>query len=390
MTSKRDDIHSGNTSRTDLDSHANMFVAGRDAFVLATTGRDASVKAFDPSMAPVDLPIVDCAIKYACPFSDSTFILVVRNALHVPTMDHNLVPPFLMREAGLEVNETPKMQLKEPTEMDHSIYFPSVNLRIPLSLWAIFSFFPTSKPTELELRTEEIDVLALTPEGPWNPQSDVYSRNEENMLDWEGQIIEPCARVRFVLDDVPSDDAMVQSLQVSSAETAFLDSAFESRPSVSECDAGETQLPPECDDDALLHGINPILAPSSLAQALHERAHLGNYCASVGATTALKGNVLLPEQDDDLEAVLAGQIDLDEFFVSSATATSTRGVDASHLAKVWRIDLNTAQSTIDTTSQRCVRPNSNALNRNYSTNDRMLRYKRIHSHLFMDTLLATK
>ena len=31
------------------------------------------------------------------------------------------------------------------------------------------------------------NVLLLTPDGPWNPNSDVYSRNKDNMLGHKGE-----------------------------------------------------------------------------------------------------------------------------------------------------------------------------------------------------------
>ena len=37
-----------------------------------------------------------------------------------------------------------------------------------------------------------------------------------------------------------------------------------------------------------------------------------------------------------------------------------------------------------------MRTNNPTLSRNYSTNDRMLRYKHLHDYFFMDTLFATK
>ena len=36
-------------------------------------------------------------------------------------MDHNLLPPFILREVGLEVNDTGNIQVKDPTIHDHSI-----------------------------------------------------------------------------------------------------------------------------------------------------------------------------------------------------------------------------------------------------------------------------
>ena len=64
-------------------------------------------------------------------------------------------------------------------------------------------------------------------------------------------------------------------------------------------------------------------------------------------------------------------------------------VKPSALAKIWRIDEDTASKTIDITSQRNVRTDNPKLSRNYGTNDRMLRYKHLKHYFFMDTLFAT-
>ena len=87
-------------------------------------------------------PIVDAAVQYDCPYDGQTYILVIRNALHVPSMRNNLLPPFILREAGVRVQDTPKIQVNDPTVEDHSIYFPETGLRIPLSLWGMFSYLP--------------------------------------------------------------------------------------------------------------------------------------------------------------------------------------------------------------------------------------------------------
>ena len=61
------------------------------------------------------------------------------NALYLPTMDHNLIPPFMLRED--DVNETPIMiHFPNPDISDHSIYFEQAKLQtIPFALWGIFS-----------------------------------------------------------------------------------------------------------------------------------------------------------------------------------------------------------------------------------------------------------
>jgi hypothetical protein len=67
----------------------------------------------------------------------------MRNALVIPTMDHNLIPLFLIQEAGLHVDETPKHQCALPTINNHVIYDSDTGMRIHLALNGIFSYFPT-------------------------------------------------------------------------------------------------------------------------------------------------------------------------------------------------------------------------------------------------------
>jgi hypothetical protein len=157
---------------------------------------------------------------------------VAHNALHVATMDHNLVPPFILREAGLIVNETPKIHVEDPAIQDHSIYFEAFKLRIPLALWGIFSYFPTRKPTIKDLQSDENEVLLITPDGPWTPHTDVYARNEENMLDHFGNITETAHRPRILLEQIQEDDLMIASLCISSVESAQIDSLLETSCSI--------------------------------------------------------------------------------------------------------------------------------------------------------------
>ena len=169
------------SSRTELDSHANMAVVGMNAYILNNTGATAEVNAFTPDHAALVIEIVDAAVQYDCPYTGTTYVLVIRNALHVPSMQHNLIPPFMIREAGIVVNDTPKIQVDDPSTADHSIYFPGEDFRIPLSLWGVFSYFPTSKPSVDTLNACD-EVFLLTPTR-WDPHSSSYAQNEECMLD---------------------------------------------------------------------------------------------------------------------------------------------------------------------------------------------------------------
>jgi hypothetical protein len=115
------------------------------------------------------------------------------------------------------VRDTPRNQLDDPSEEDHAITFHGTGFTIPLSFWGVFPFFRTTKPTKNDL-VEPDEVYLLTPTR-WNPHTDAYAKNEAAIMDDVGSVKPPREReVRFVLDDVPEDEAMMSSLLVSPSE----------------------------------------------------------------------------------------------------------------------------------------------------------------------------
>ena len=88
-----------------------MVVVGKNAYIINASGRKAKVQPYSPNYKPQNIPIVDAAVMYECPYSRKRVILVVRDALYVKAMDNNLIPPFIMREAGIQVREIPKIHV---------------------------------------------------------------------------------------------------------------------------------------------------------------------------------------------------------------------------------------------------------------------------------------
>ena len=111
------------SSRTKLDSHANMPVIGKNAYILSKIGKTVDVAPFTPDYKTIGVELVDAALKYECPYSGETKILIIRRGLYVPSMSNNLLPPFMLREAGITINEVPKIHVSSPTEEHHSIMF---------------------------------------------------------------------------------------------------------------------------------------------------------------------------------------------------------------------------------------------------------------------------
>ena len=65
------------------------------------------------------VPIVDAVIAYDFQTSGETYLLVVRNSLCVPNMDIKFIPPFILRDAGLVLTDTPKIHCDDPSVEYH-------------------------------------------------------------------------------------------------------------------------------------------------------------------------------------------------------------------------------------------------------------------------------
>ena len=102
-----------------------------------------------------------------------------------------------------------------------------------------------------------------------------------------------------------------------------------------------------------------------------------------------KCNVRIIRPDEDEDESISESV-LEEYFAASTFVRNEKRIDGDYLSKVWRIPLEEANRTINVTTQRCVPSENQSLVRNIGTNDRMLRYKRLNTHFFMDTFFATK
>eukprot|EP00957_Ditylum_brightwellii_P060997 4630205-Ditylum_brightwellii.AAC.1 len=84
-------------------------------------------------------------------------------------MDHNLIPPFMQKEAEARLNDAPKIHQGSLQVDDHAITFPEIGLRMPLGLWGVFSYFPTSKPSVEELKLLKMCMCEHPTDGPHMP-----------------------------------------------------------------------------------------------------------------------------------------------------------------------------------------------------------------------------
>lgn len=160
-----------------LDSRADMIVMGKHCHIISHSGLTTNVNAFSQEVGCMhEVPIVDALIVYECPYTAKLYFLVARNVLYVNSMSHNLIPPFILREAGLEVNDRAKIHSYPTTKNDHSIIDSESGMHIWLQLDGIFSKFDTRAPVNSDFFDDrDLTIVNITPKGPmWDPNSDIY------------------------------------------------------------------------------------------------------------------------------------------------------------------------------------------------------------------------
>jgi len=178
-------------SSDELDSHADTCCVGRNATVLYSHNRTVNVSPFLDSLGTANsVPIVSAAIAYDDEITAKTYILIIHQALYFGDMlEHNLLSPFQCQLQGVGINECPRiLEGDAVSDHSHSILFPNDELKIPLRLNGIVSYFSSWRPTKAEFnQCHHPELTAAEPE--WSPHNGDYSRGEASMTGDDGNIL---------------------------------------------------------------------------------------------------------------------------------------------------------------------------------------------------------
>jgi len=291
--------------RTKLDSHADTCCTGRNATVLYSHKRTMNVSPFLDSLGTANsVPIVSAAIAYDDEITAKTYILIIHQALYFGDMlEHNLLSPFQCQLQGVGINECPRiLEGDAVSDHSHSILFPNDELKIPLCLNGIVSYFSSRRPTKAEFnQCHHLELTAAEPE--WNPHNGDYSKGEASMTGDDGNILR---RMR------PN----VQAQEIMGTWT--------------------TEIMAKPDDPILEH--------------LEQTIKVGSKQSS------LRANKMMLAQ----------------------------------LADRWNIGLDKAKKTLDVTAQRGTRTVAfPSLEARFRTNDCQMRYCRLNTALYTDTMFPS-
>ena len=122
--------------------------------------------------------------------------------------------PFILDEAVLEVDTKPKIHSKNLSVDSHSIYDTTTELRIPLKLRGVFSYFNSRSLNSQEINDcKSYDTIYLTPDcSSWNPTNTSRAEQEDSLLDSDGTIPFPLVREPHNL--ISEDEAEICSCEV--------------------------------------------------------------------------------------------------------------------------------------------------------------------------------
>ena len=321
---------------TELDSHTDTCVVGKNCLIVQEFDRCVSVTGYAPALGSQnERQIVTAALAYDCPDNGETVILVIHQAILIETMENNLLCPMQLRMAGIRVNDKPKFLTHKPTEDDHCICIPDKDevIRIPLELKGVTSYFNARKPSLAEYDDDNIRKLELTIEDPeWDPHSPDFAQLEQRYFDGLG-------RFKEVGDE---EKRRIYSLSRNSL-------TFEA----------ESYVNQTCRSVAALAEISPTLIEGDFAKSLKDNV-----------------NVFDVMSKGDRQS-------------SAVTGKKIYSVTPEDLVKRWRCGIDTARQTIKVTTQRGIRTVANpSISRRFRTNDRQLRYNRLRADVFTDTLKA--
>jgi hypothetical protein len=89
---------------------------------------------------------------YTIPETGKTVLFIVHQSIFSPSLSHKLLITIKMRLHDVVVNETPKIQCLEPTELSHTLIMRGDDVEevlvIPLELDGVVSCFPRFKPSQ--------------------------------------------------------------------------------------------------------------------------------------------------------------------------------------------------------------------------------------------------
>ncbi len=160
-------------ARNEIDSRADTCVLAGNWRHIANTGQVCNVSGFHEGFDQLtDVPIVDAGTGWIHPETGKIYILIIKQGLWMPDMDHSLINPNQIRDFGIDLFDNPYDNERKFGIMHEDSF-------IPFQTAGATVFFDTFKPTQEQLddpTNEKIILTAPDSTKEWDPHSVNMSR----------------------------------------------------------------------------------------------------------------------------------------------------------------------------------------------------------------------
>jgi hypothetical protein len=143
----------------------------------------AEVTGFASSLGLIDnVPIVTAALAYDCMVTYQTYILIFSQSLYMKELTTHLLCPNQMRSNGIIVNDCPLQYLPNHLRTKESHCIIADDLRIPLFMRGVISYFNVRCPNQQEMDNPHLyPHIHMTPSTSWSPYDEQLSRDESEL-----------------------------------------------------------------------------------------------------------------------------------------------------------------------------------------------------------------
>lgn len=134
-----------------------------------------------------------------------------------------------------------------------------------------------------------------------------------------------------------------------------------------------------------ISSINPLLCEEEFERRISD--------LELKTSVGLAAGAMHPNELDDDSFIfnkIGDALSVGAATISAVVSGKQDGVTADHLSKIWRISYEDADRTLRSTTQLLQHSVHGTLSRNIGTSDRALRYRRLKSTFYMDTLIVGK
>eukprot|EP00536_Pseudo-nitzschia_multiseries_P016991 jgi/Psemu1/48845/gm1.48845_g len=356
----------------ELDSHADTTAAGSNMILLnpdqITTHVD--VAPFSEEYKPIKkIPIGSCATAWTSPTSGQVYIIVFHQALYFGNkLKNSLICPNQVRDCNFNsVEETP-CQFDPRSKHGITIQTPMEDddpkkVFIKLSIRNVISYFPTRKPTKLEL--DECKHLIATNDIPWDPHS-LKFRMAELAID-NG---DPISGDQFSVQAMSTEDASsVTTEPTSNVTDMFSKTSIESKhPNLMQrCklmrlhQISTRRMLTECQiatDGNISHWILSVTTKfqdANISSAQRKAQFLFDDTEFDFTEAPENESKQIPSSQEIDNTLERRSLDRrNQWGPSVTTIEGPNKVDCEHLSKTWNISFKKAEQTLKVTTQKAL------------------------------------